>query len=213
VQADRGLEILVPSAMGDQMGMKPLSNHEIVVLALYALGGESSYVDTEDIAVKANDLAPGRFAWKKYPGQIHLEHVRVFLADARKEKNGRLVGGSNRTGWVLSDRGRALAKRRAPGLGVTDLSRAPVTKRERLWRARERTRIEELLERHAITLENCALVPKRDAEAVFRLDDYIAGEARARIVYRYVNAFGDDAAFGVVIKALARRVREDESHE
>ena len=125
------------------MTQKPLSNLEIVVLALYALSGDGSPVSTEDVAVKANEIAPGRFAWKKYPEQINLEHVRVFLTDAKKEKNGRLVGGGNATGWILSDRGLALAKRRAPILGSVDLSRTPVSSKERLWRAREQARIEE----------------------------------------------------------------------
>ena len=45
-----------------------LPNHEIVTLAVYLLGGERQRVDTEDIAVKANELASGRFTWRRYPG-------------------------------------------------------------------------------------------------------------------------------------------------
>ena len=37
--------------------VRALSNIEIITLAAYLLGGESRYVDTEDIAVKANDLS------------------------------------------------------------------------------------------------------------------------------------------------------------
>lgn len=191
------------------MTQKPPSNLEIVVLALYALRGDGSPVSTEDVAVKANEIAPGRFAWKKYPEQINLEHVRVFLTDAKKEKNGRLVGGGNTSGWVLSDRGLALAKRRAPILGSVDLSRTPISSKERLWRVRERARIEEVLLERGITLESCSSTPRADAEAVFRLDEYISGEARARIVYRYLSAFGDDEVLGPVIQGLAERVRED----
>jgi hypothetical protein len=191
------------------MRSKDLSNHEIVVLALYALGGEGGPVSTEDVAVKANEIAPGRFAWKKYPEQINLEHVRVFLTDAKKEKNGRLVGGGNATGWVLSDRGLELAKRRAPLLGTVDLSRVPVSSKERFWRTRERARIEEVLLERGITSASSGSTPRSDAEAVFRLDEYIAGEARARILYRYLNAFGDDQVLGPVIRALADSVRED----
>jgi hypothetical protein len=36
------------------------SNIEIVTIAVYLLGGDSKYIDTEDIAVKVNELAPGR---------------------------------------------------------------------------------------------------------------------------------------------------------
>jgi hypothetical protein len=58
---------------------KGLSNHEIVTLAAYLLGGDTQYVDTEDVAVKANELAPGRFTWRKYRNQINIENVRTFL--------------------------------------------------------------------------------------------------------------------------------------
>jgi hypothetical protein len=191
------------------MELKTLSNLEVVVLALYALGGEADAVSTEDVAVKANEIAPGRFAWKKYPGQINLEHIRVFLTDAKKEKNGRLVGGGNTTGWVLSDRGLEMAKRRAPMLGSVDLSREPISSKERHWRARERARIEEVLLERRITPASYRSTPRSDAEAVFRLDEYIAGEPRARIIYRYLNAFGDDEVLGPVIRALADSVRED----
>src|SRR5256885_16251843 len=43
-----------------------LANHELVVLAAYLAGSASGYSDTEDIAIKANTIAPGRFAWRKY---------------------------------------------------------------------------------------------------------------------------------------------------
>ncbi|MFZ2068557.1 MAG: hypothetical protein WAV27_21505, partial [Xanthobacteraceae bacterium] len=58
---------------------KPLANHEVVVLATYLAGGRTSYTDTEDIAVKANEIAPGRFAWRKYKEQINIETVRKRL--------------------------------------------------------------------------------------------------------------------------------------
>jgi hypothetical protein len=48
---------------------KALANHEIVTLAVYLLGGEAQRVDTEDIAIRANELAPGRFTWRKYRDQ------------------------------------------------------------------------------------------------------------------------------------------------
>ena len=77
---------------------KKLSQNEIVTLALFHLGGETRFVDTEDIAIKAHDLAPGQFTWRKYPEQINLELVRVSLSDAKKPENGILVSGSGTKG-------------------------------------------------------------------------------------------------------------------
>lgn len=100
------------------MKPKTLSNLEIVVLALYVLGGEGGPVSTEDVAVKVNEFAPGRLAWKKYhrPDQLGA-CSRVRVPDRCKEgEYGRLVGGGNTTGWVLSDAPRT---RTSPFAGVS----------------------------------------------------------------------------------------------
>src|SRR5262245_10132144 len=83
---------------------KDPSQAELVTLAVYRLGGAQTVLDTEDVAMEAHRLAPGGFAWKKYPDQINLELIRVFLSDAAKSKIG-LVIGSGRTGWRLTQRG------------------------------------------------------------------------------------------------------------
>ena len=51
-------------------------NYELVVLATYLAGGKTAYTDTEDVAVKANKIAPGRFTWRKYKEQINIDTVR-----------------------------------------------------------------------------------------------------------------------------------------
>jgi hypothetical protein len=84
---------------------KALSNHQIVTLAVYLLGGDAQRIETEDIAVKANELAPGRFAWRKYPDQINIENVRTFLSDAKKPKNGAYLIEAGKDGWILTEAG------------------------------------------------------------------------------------------------------------
>jgi hypothetical protein len=78
--------------------VRALSNIEIVALAAYLLGGESRYVDTEDIAVKANELAPGRFTWVKYPEQINIHAIKTHLWDAKSDRRGSLLLGSEKDG-------------------------------------------------------------------------------------------------------------------
>jgi hypothetical protein len=87
------------------MKIDSLPNHHIVVLAVALLGGDASFTDREDVAVKANELAPGRFNWRKYASYIDLDAVGVALRDAKKEKNGSLLVGSNPEGWMLSPAG------------------------------------------------------------------------------------------------------------
>ena len=47
-----------------------LSNQEIVTVAIYALGSGIGTFDIETIAVKADEMAPGRFRWKTRPDLI-----------------------------------------------------------------------------------------------------------------------------------------------
>ena len=69
---------------------------QIVTLAVYLLGGDQKVIDTEDVAVKAYQLAPGRFSWRKYPDQVNLELVRVYLSAGKKPSRGAWLEGSGR---------------------------------------------------------------------------------------------------------------------
>jgi len=95
-------------------------NWEMVVYALSVLGGESSRVHTEDVALKCHELFPDSFSWTKYPQYPDKDIVRVALTDARKRQHGALVDGrsgqrrgqSARTGrrpvpdgWMLTNEG------------------------------------------------------------------------------------------------------------
>ena len=94
-----------------------LANHEIVVLAAYLIGGQYKYVDTEDIAVKANELAPGRFSWRKYKDQINIDTVRKRLWDATKAEKGAYLIGTERGGWLVSEGGCRFAEARLKRMG------------------------------------------------------------------------------------------------
>ncbi|MCY4017818.1 MAG: hypothetical protein OXG39_00270 [Chloroflexi bacterium] len=79
-----------------------MSNVHLVTIAIANLGGHETYVDTEDIAIQVNELAPGKFSWRKYPEYIDLQVVKYALQDARRERNGGLVVGGSSGGWMLS---------------------------------------------------------------------------------------------------------------
>lgn len=68
-------------------------NRELVVYALYLLGGDTERVHTEDIALKCFELFPASFSWVKYPQHPDKDIVRVALTDARKGQYGALVEG------------------------------------------------------------------------------------------------------------------------
>ena len=99
-------------------GKTQLSNVEIAVYALYQKGGASRPVHTEDIALKAFELAPHSFSWIKYPQHPDKEVTRNALKDARKEKHGRLVTG--RSGRGKGHPSRTGSGRRADGWHLTE---------------------------------------------------------------------------------------------
>jgi hypothetical protein len=56
---------------------------DYALAALLRLGGDTTMVDLEDIAVEAYRLAPDRFRWRRHDFP-NLELVRVVLSDANK---------------------------------------------------------------------------------------------------------------------------------
>jgi hypothetical protein len=60
----------------------------LVLIALHELGGEG---DLETIAVKAHELFPDQFCWRKYPNLPDKDAVRVHLSEAKKQSFGALV--------------------------------------------------------------------------------------------------------------------------
>ena len=95
-----------------------LANWQIAVLALYSLGGATSRKHGEEVALKCYEIAPRRFGWGKHP---QLEPARVALRDAKKEKYGSLVAGSDATGWLLTKGGLAWCEENAESLSAESL--------------------------------------------------------------------------------------------
>lgn len=157
---------------------KPLTQgfkaYQIAAFAIYELGGAKKYVDTEDAAVKAFNLAPKAFAWQKYPQFPNLELVRVALSDAKKRKNGTLLSGSGREGWHLTSAGLNWAATVIDGPGAKGLvpsakqrsagSIDTVRKNRELARLHQSEAWNLWVEKKPITLNA--------ANALFRIDDY-----------------------------------------
>lgn len=184
------------------------ANHELVTIAILLLGGETRPADLEDIAVKVNDLAPGRFAWRKYPNQINIKYVDDALRDAKKIKNGRYVLKSSKQEWLLTTKGLEFARQGAQGLEGTDLSRKPLGAKERNWMRRERERMlgSEAYQKFAVG--DGDKITTQEAQAFFRVDAYVTGTARSEKLLRASNVFGEDTELGPLIKLLIPRIEQ-----
>jgi hypothetical protein len=171
------------------------SQIEVVTLAVYLKGGAERAVDTEDVAVEANRLAPGRFAWRKYPDQINLELVRVYLSAAKSPDRGEMLIGSGRTGWRLTRHGLQWVERAAGKLDYLKTSRRREQSRsgsidEQRWR-RERARIQSTSAWKLWSRGNRD-IPAAAAKEVFRIDSYATGDLREAKITRVRSLFSDD---------------------
>ena len=187
-----------------------LSNWEIVTWAVYLIGGDQGYVDTEDVAMKANELAPGRFTWVKYIDQINIEKVRTSLSDAKKEKYGKLLVGKHIEGWMLSQYGLQYCTSNLGAFEKADISREALYRKERTWRKREKTRLMGTSAYEKIVdINESDSVTKQEAESFFRLDDYVTGIARKKKIERYLTAFADEPELSKAVSILSEMVKEN----
>jgi len=184
------------------------SNIEIVTLAVYILGGDSKYIDTEDVAIKVNEIAPGRFAWRKYPDQINIDNIGKRLSDGKNPKKGGYLLGSFKQGWILSKSGLKFSQARINDLEGMDLARVPLTRKEMVWKNREKTRMLASIAYEKYSSNKANSITPQDAEAFFRIDDYITGNARERRLTLITNSFGEDLDLGKAVKFLAKKVQK-----
>lgn len=180
---------------------------QVVALALFELGGGGKVLDTEDIAMRAHDIAPGRFAWRKYPEQINLELIRVALSDARKAENGGLVTGTGRTGWSLTPAGQGWAEVNAGRLLRGDLGKERAERSagsidERRWQ-RERARMLTSDAWRQWSGPDGSRMTREAAHDLFRIDRYAVGRARELKVNRLSEMFGADEELAPFIAAAA----------
>ncbi len=81
-----------------------ITGTRIAAVALLHMDGSEHAVDSEDLAMRMAELAPGRFSWKKYPEQINLERVRSSVKKML-EANPPLASGGVNDGWMLTPAG------------------------------------------------------------------------------------------------------------
>lgn len=189
-------------------GNDRLTNEGLVVLAAYVAGGANGYADTEDIAVAANRLAPGRFSWRKYRDQINIDTVRKRLWDAARESSGGLLTGSEKQGWLLTEAGLAFCKTHEKHLDGQASRQDRFSRQEQSWIVRERARMSTEVAFAKWSDGKAHEITPVEAERFFRIDDYVIGKSRAARLERATQAFNADEVYGPAVREIARLVRE-----
>ncbi|HUC20391.1 MAG TPA: hypothetical protein VMR98_02770 [Candidatus Polarisedimenticolaceae bacterium] len=84
---------------------------EVVLFALFRLGGWEKRVHTEDIALECFKLFPSKFSWVRHPEYPDMQPARYALEDLKKPRNPLVEGESERKqaasmgGWRLTPLG------------------------------------------------------------------------------------------------------------
>ncbi len=189
--------------------LTPLTQAEVVTWAVYLLGGAQKRVDTEDVAIKVFGLAPKRFSWRKYPDQINLELVRVYLSAAKDVKHGELLVGSGRTGWSLTRKG--LMWVRAAGAELPKRHQVASNRQSRAGsidanrRARERKRILSMPAWSRWANGDRSVVMD-EAREVFRIDSYSTASVREAKMTRMRAMFSDDEQISAFLAGLSEAI-------
>jgi hypothetical protein len=195
----------MPRSAARSRKAESLTNEQVVVLAVELLGGSATLVDTEDVAVKADEIAPKRFRWRKYAQYINIELVHTALRDAKRL--GSFVRGAGSEGWQLTVAGMQLVRELKQLHPENAPARVRMSSKERAWLSKERSRLRSDEGYQKFVRTGIQSLTKRDAEHFFRLDEYVTGEHRQARLQRMINFFGSDPELGEAVRALAELAR------
>jgi hypothetical protein len=171
------------------------NNSDITVIAVFQLGGALRYIHLEDIAVKAAELSPKAFSWKKYPERINLETVRIALK-RELEAKARRVYGSIRHGWMLTPRG-LLWCLESTG---TEANRSPLEQIQK-----EIARIKKNDNFSKVTAGRSADLADDNLKALLRIDEYFSPRSRSERILAVANAAVIDPQLNPVLNYLRQR--------
>ncbi len=191
------------------MRIDGFTNPELATMAVALLNGDVEYVDREDIAIRVNDIAPGRFNWRKHPERIDLDAVGVALRDAKKLKNGGLLVGSNARGWMLSPAGLKWIK--ALDLGAAQ-DAPPIKHRKDSISAKQEAECARLRSTKAYKLfidGESETITLQDFHQFARVNEYFQTRARQRRYAIIDNAVVDDETLSKLWDLLKEKFVEE----
>lgn len=187
-----------------------VTHPQVVTIAVFLLGGADRFIDTEDVAIKAASIAPGRFGWRKYPEQINLELVRVYLSDAKKAAHGGLIDGSGRRGWTLTVAGLRFAAPIARTLVGGELARDPNEAQggsiSQARRDRERRRIQQTVAWTSWSRDKKTMISVSVAQEVFRIDSYVSNDLAQVKIERLRKLFVEDGHLTAFLNDMAQLI-------
>ena len=180
---------------------KQLSNLEIVTLSLYILsdGLGIKGFDVEQIATKADEIAPERFRWKSNPSMISDSNVWDSLSNARQKKY--IL--EQTTKYYLTEEGIKFSKINIKNIKKFDQSRSRLSRNDK-----------EIIENIKMRLVNSSAYKKisnkeekklnmLDFHQFFRLSEYMDIKKKREKIQKLKNTFINDEEIKIIIDKVA----------
>jgi TFIIF-interacting CTD phosphatase-like protein len=178
-----------------QIAKPKYNNSDVTVIAVYQLGGALRYIHLEDVAVKAAELSPKAFSWKKYPDRINLETVRISLKNELEAKIKRVLG-SIRHGWMLTPQGLSWCLENVSA----ETNQSPI---EQIYKEIARMKKSEAFNK--VTAGRMAEITDDNLNAVLRIDEYFSPRNRSERILAFANAAVIEPQLKPVLTTLKQR--------
>jgi len=178
-----------------QIAKSKYNNSDITVIAVYQLGGALRYIHLEDVAVKASELSPKAFSWKKYPEHINLEAVRIALKNELEAKAKRVLG-SIRHGWMLTPQGLSWCLQNVSG----ETNQSSIDQM-----CKEIGRIKKSEAFNKLATDRIKEITDNDLKALLRIDEYFSPRNRSERISAFANAAVIETQLKPVLATLKQR--------
>lgn len=165
-----------------------LPNLDIVTIALYMLGNGIKSFDKEEIATKADELAPIRFRWKTNPNMISDGLVWDALSNARKK--GYVL--ENTSKYLLTEEGIKFAKDNLSKIKNFDQSRTRYSKKDREVYENTKIRILNSSAYSKAKEKKLEQINSNEFQSFFRINEYMDSKQIKEKIYKLKNLFTND---------------------
>jgi hypothetical protein len=189
---------------------KKIKNIELVTIALYEIGGANNFKDTEDIAVKADEIDSERFRWrnKKYKKFIDRGLIVESLNAARVRKIGSFLKGNDDKGWILSPIGLNFCKNIKKKFPDLSIRKKRISKIEKKYLLREENRIINTDAYIKFINNKKNNIDEKDIKKLFKIDDYTSSQDLQKRIINLLDNFKDNDFIYQLIDTYKKEVKK-----
>lgn len=165
-----------------------LPNLDIVTIALYILGSGTKSFDKEEIATKADEIAPIRFRWKTNPKMISDGLVWDALSNARKK--GYVL--ENTTKYLLTAEGVKFAQENIHKIKNYDQTRTRFNKKDKEVYENTKDRILRSSAYLKAKENKTSEIASNEFQNFFRINEYMDKKEIKEKIHKLKNMFIND---------------------